>query len=218
MPSNPAAWLTSSNTKSLEVKSAPYPTPKANTIVIKNGAIAINPIDCLIQDHPGMVFPHLKLPFVIGSDVAGEVVGVGPGVTRFKIGDRVLGQARGVLKTRNVSSEGAFQAYTVLLPDLTSQIPDSLSFESAAVIPLGLSTAITGLFQDDQLALQLPSVPAKPPTGKTLLVWGGSTSVGSNAIQLAIAAGYEVFTVCKLVSITFSMSQIPESDNLMLTI
>jgi hypothetical protein len=54
-----------------------------------------------------------------------------------------------------------------------------------------VSTAACGLFQKDFLALQHPSVPPRP-TGKTLLVWGGSTSVGSNAIQLAVAAGYEV--------------------------
>ena len=68
-----------------------------------------------------------------------------------------------------------------------------MSYESAAVLPLALSTAACGLFQKDQLALQYPSVRSKP-TGKTLLIWGGSTSVGSNAIQLAVAAGYEVIT------------------------
>jgi NADPH:quinone reductase-like Zn-dependent oxidoreductase len=74
---------------------------------------------------------------------------------------------------------------------MAAPIPDAMSYESAAVLPLGVSTAACGLFQKDQLALQHPSVPPKP-TGKTLLVWGGSTSVGSNAIQLAVAAGYEV--------------------------
>ena len=58
------------------------------------------------------------------------------------------------------------------------------------------STAACGLFQKDQLGLQLPTVPAAKPTGKTVLIWGGSTSVGSNAIQLAVAAGYEVITTC----------------------
>ena len=124
-----------------------------------------------------------------------RVVSVGSGITRFEPGDRVVGQARGVLQNRNVASEGAFQEYTVLLPDMTSPIPDTMSFESAAVLPLGLSTAVAGLFQSDQLGLQLPRVPKREKIGKTLLVWGGSTSVGSNAIQLAVAAGYEVFTV-----------------------
>ena len=59
------------------------------------------------------------------------------------------------------------------------------------MLPLAVSTAACGLFQADQLSLAHPS--AKPePAGRTLLVWGGSSSVGSNAIQLAVAAGYEV--------------------------
>ena len=77
---------------------------------------------------------------------------------------------------------------------MASEIPDSISFESAAVIPLGLSTAPAGLFQDDFLKLQFPTVPPQKQTGNTLLIWGGASSVGSNAIQLAIAAGYQVVT------------------------
>jgi NADPH:quinone reductase-like Zn-dependent oxidoreductase len=56
-----------------------------------------------------------------------------------------------------------------------------------------LSTAACGLFQEEFLALRLPAG-GTVPTGETVLVWGGSTSVGSNAIQLAAAAGYEVIT------------------------
>ena len=198
MPHNTAAWLTSSKANILEVRSAPYTSPHEDQIVIKNGAVAINPIDWLKQDKPGMVYPWIKSPFILGTDVAGEVVDVGSAVTRFKVGDRVVAHAAGTNQKRNTATESAFQAYTVLLPHMTSPIPATLSYESAAVIPLGLSTAATGLFQDDQLALQLPSVPPKSPTNKTLLVWGGSTSVGSNAIQLAVAAGYEVITVSNL--------------------
>ena len=105
----------------------------------------------------------------------------------------VNGHAVGMDQKRNRSAEGAFQIYTVLLAHMASSIPSTLSYESASVLPLGVSTAACGLFQEDQPALQPPSALAKI-TGKTLLVWGGSTSVGSNAIQLAVAAGYEVFT------------------------
>ena len=68
-----------------------------------------------------------------------------------------------------------------------------MAFEDAAILPLGVSTAACGLFQKDQLGLRYPSANAVP-TGETLLVWGGSTSVGSNSIQLAAAACYEVIT------------------------
>lgn len=142
-----------------------------------------------------MMFSWIKYPFIFGLDVAGEVVEIGPDVTRFKVGDRILGHANGTDQKYNSPAHGAFQLYTVLLVSAASPIPSAMSYESAAVLPLGLSTAACGLFQKDQLGLQYPSASPKA-TGKTLLVWGGSTSVGCNAIQLAVAAGYEVITTC----------------------
>lgn len=127
---------------------------------------------------------------ILGGDVAGEVVEVGSAAgTRFK----VIGHAL-ILRTNN--AEGAFQEYTVVLAHMASKIPDGVSYERAAVLPLGVSTAACGLFQKEYLGLRYPTVPPTEPAGgkKTLLIWGGSTSVGSNAIQLAVAAGYEVIT------------------------
>ena len=192
MPTNTAAWLGTKQAK-LEVKSAPYTHPRANEIVVKNHAVAINPIDWLIPVLGNIAFTWIKYPFVLGCDLAGEVVEVGSAVTRFRVGDRVLAHAVGTDKDRNTSAEGAFQNYTVVLEQLAAPIPDTLPYENAAVLPLALSTAACGLFQKDQLGLDYPSLTPKP-TGKTLLIWGGSTSVGSNAIQLAVAAGYEVIT------------------------
>ena len=107
-------------------------------------------------------------PTILGHDVAGEVVAVGPGVTRFKQGARVLGEPVGMVTKRN--EENAFQAYTILKTNMASEIPDSMSFESAAVIPVGCSTAAAGLFQDEFLNLQLPTQPPQKPTGKTVLI------------------------------------------------
>ena len=192
MPTNNAAWLGAKHAK-LEVKSAPYTPPRENEIVVKNHAVAINPIDWIIQGLGNIIFRWIEYPFILGSDLAGEVVEVGTGVTRFNVGDRVLGHAVGTDKKRNSSAEGAFQAYTVVLAHMAAPIPSTMPYENAAVLPLALSTAACGLFQKDHLALQYPSATPKL-TGTTLLVWGGSTSVGSNAIQLAVAAGYEVIT------------------------
>ena len=169
--------------------------PRMLTLELIQGAVAINPVDWIIQDLGTMMFSWLKYPLILGLDTAGQVVEVGPGVTRFKVGDRVVGHANGTDKNYNAPSHGAFQTYTVLIINAASPIPDTLSYENAAVLPLGLSTAACGLFQKDQLGLQYPSTSPKP-TGKTLLIWGGSTSVGCNAIQLAVAAGYEVITTC----------------------
>ena len=191
-PPHEAAWLMAKRGE-IAIKPAPYTAPAAHEILVKNHALAVNPADWLTQSIGDLFYPWLKYPFILGTDVAGEVVEVGASVTRFKVGDRVLGHAVGSEKSRNNPAEGAFQQFTLLLENMASAIPDHLNYENAAVLPLGISTAACGLFQKDHLALQYPGVNAKP-TGQTLLIWGGSTSVGSNAIQLAVAAGYEVAT------------------------
>jgi NADPH:quinone reductase-like Zn-dependent oxidoreductase len=190
MPENTALWLTSKRAP-LKVGPAPYTPPGAGEIVVRVRAAAVNPMDRLTQSVGDLITPYLRYPFVLGSDVAGEVAEVGGGVTRFRVGDRVLGHAVGSDKARNRAAEGAFQTYAVLPAHMASPLPDALTFEAAAVLPLGLSTAACGLFQKDFLALNAPS--ATPHrTAQAVLVWGGSTSVGSNAIQLAVAAGYDV--------------------------
>ena len=177
----------------LEVREGGRSEPDPNQIVVKNFAVAVNPVDWVIQTAGVFMYRWIKKPFVLGSDVAGEVVAVGVGVSRFSVGDRVLGLAVGAEKDVNDPRQGAFQEYTVLAEGLASRIPDGMTFEAAAVLPLGLSTAACGLFQKGQLALRHPGS-ALPESGETVLVWGGSTSVGSNAIQLAVAAGYRVVT------------------------
>ncbi|PWY69051.1 oxidoreductase [Aspergillus heteromorphus CBS 117.55] len=194
MPDNRAAWLVGPRAHRLEVLSAPYTHPQEGQIVIRNRAVAINPIDWVLQGQgTTLMYRWLPYPCVLGSDVAGEVVEVGPGVTRYQVGDRVLGKACGTHEKINSPTQGGFQTYVVLADHMTSRIPDSLPYERAVVLPLGIATAACGLFEPDQLNLRRPQ-PNQPPTGKTVIIWGGSTSVGSNAIQLATAAGYEVFT------------------------
>lgn len=124
-----------------------------------------------------------------------EVVEVGSSVSRFSKGDRVLAHALKLSSKRdsNKTCESAFQAYTVIQNYMASKIPSTMSFEQASVIPLCLSTAACGMYQKGYLALQYPSIDPKP-TGKTVLVWGGASSVGSNAIQLGVSSGYEVIT------------------------
>jgi NADPH:quinone reductase-like Zn-dependent oxidoreductase len=189
---NTALWLPRRGAE-LQVGPAPYTAPGPGEVGVRVGAVAINPVDAMPGIAYRVVLPWLTFPAVIGSDVAGEVVEVGPGVTRFRPGDRVVGMAIGLERDRDRAAEGAFQHYVVLLGDLVSPIPDELSYEQAAVLPLALSTAATGLFQADHLGLQLPRAHAAD-RDETVLVWGGSTSVGSNAIQLARGAGYRVVT------------------------
>ncbi|KIW03243.1 uncharacterized protein PV09_05464 [Verruconis gallopava] len=189
MPTNTAAWLMAAKTHPFSIRESSLSSPEENQILIKNHAIAINPVDGKIQALA--LFP-LTYPTILGQDVAGEVVAVGSKVTRFAIGDRVIGCAAG-FATKN-EAEKAFQTYTILRDNMSSPIPAHLLYEQAVVLPLGVSTAACGLFHFDYLGLDLPKFPAQTQTGKTILVWGGASSVGSNAIQLARAAGYDVIT------------------------
>jgi NADPH:quinone reductase-like Zn-dependent oxidoreductase len=92
MPTNAAAWLGAKQAK-LEVKPAPYTHPRENEIVVKNHAVAINPLDWMKQVVGNLTYSWIKYPSVLGHDLAGEVVEVGTAVTRFSVGDRVLGHA-----------------------------------------------------------------------------------------------------------------------------
>ena len=191
---NTAAFVVTQPKRHIEVREAPYTRPGPGQLVVRNRAVAINPIDCILPITGG--FQHLKWPFVLGSDSAGEVVEIGPNVTRFHVGDRVVGQAIGYDAKVNTSAESSFQLYTVLREDMTTRVPDRLSYEQACVLPLGTGTAACALFQPDFMALELPTTRTEPRSRGVVIVWGGSTSVGSCATQLATAAGYEVITTC----------------------
>lgn len=194
-PHPSALWLTRKRGPFV-MGPAPVVEPGAGEIAIRTRAIAVNPFDRLIQTVGDIITPWIRYPAIVGSDVAGEVVAIGSGVSRFEIGDRVLGFAAGSERGHRVA-EGAYQTRVVLQEHMTSRLPDALSFEAACVLPLAVATASAALFQQDFLAMRPPSDRAAP-TGETLLIWGGSTSVGCNAIQLAAAAGYDVIATASL--------------------
>lgn len=187
--SNSAAWLISRGSK-LSVKPAPTPVVGEYDVIIRSRAVAINPFDSLVQRAEADVVA--EFPKILGHDVAGEVVAVGA-KAGHKIGDRVLAFADGCL---NVPKYGGFQKLVTADHLSVCRIPDLLSFVDASVIPLGLATAAVGLFRSDLLGLDLPKSSGgqifAPKNGKSVLVWGGASSVGSNAVQLAAAAGYKV--------------------------
>lgn len=191
MPTHSAAVLPAPRAR-LTTRPLPTPEPAADEVLVRGRAVAVNPVDWVIQGTSRVTYRWLRTPAVLGSDVAGEVVAIGADVTRFHVGQRVFGLATGTDRGRDPLREGAFQEVTVLSERLTAATPAHLSDEEAAVFPLGLSTAACALFQPAHLGLPLPSVPAARRAGEVVVVWGGSTSVGMNAVQLAHAAGYDV--------------------------
>jgi NADPH:quinone reductase-like Zn-dependent oxidoreductase len=200
-PVNNALWLPAKQA-AFSVAPAPYTAPHGCEVVVRTRAVALNPFDRHLQTIGALACPWLKYPMVVGHDLAGDVVEVGESVTRFKPGDRVLGLAGGVDKGRNRAAEGAFQHYVVLLEHMMTPLPAGMDYNEASVLPLGLSTAACALFQDELLALAPPRV-QRQPRSETVIVWGGSTSVGANAIQLAVAAGYDVLTTCSPRNVAF---------------
>ncbi|WP_421846403.1 zinc-binding alcohol dehydrogenase family protein [Novosphingobium sp.] len=188
---NPALYLPCKR-GTFTLGDAPMPVPGERQVVVRARAVAVNPFERLIRTVGDIITPWIDYPAVLGSDVAGDVVAVGPGVTRFQVGDRVFGYACGSEKGRG-ASEGAFQTHVLLNAHVIAPIPEAMAYEAAAGLPLAITTAAAALFQQDFLALSSPG-PAIMPQRQTLLVWGGSTSVGYQAIQLALAAGYDVVT------------------------
>ena len=205
---NYAAWIPSEKAN-LVVATAPFPSLSVDEIIIKSHAVAINPVDWKIQSSGGF---GLSYPAILGEDVAGEVLEVGKDVKGFKKGDRVIAHALGL---GNGSAYGGFQLYPRCKVETAAKIPDGIDFEKAVVLPLSLSTAAAGLFLKEMLGLRYPEIRKSRVSVTTelkgswtfvktleheqkqdevLLLWGGSSSVGSSVIQLAVASGYKVVT------------------------
>lgn len=219
---NRAAYLDKAGTV-LEIRDAPLPQAGPGEIVVKNAAVAINPLDWHMADHGVFV---QQWPAILGCDVAGEVYEVGSGVARFKVGDRVIGygcSCRARLRkpeianvatihrhTINLTSgrpqDGAFQLYSTVSAKKAAVLPDSIAFADGVVVPFALEAAVCALSLKEPgtampgvstpaLGLPYPSVEGATPTGKTVVVFGASSSVGSMTTQIAAAAGISVITI-----------------------
>ncbi|KAF2150267.1 GroES-like protein [Myriangium duriaei CBS 260.36] len=201
MSSNQGAWLRSKGERPLVVGPADLPKAGPGQLVIKNHAVAINPIDYKIQDLGIFI---QKYPTLIGSDVSGEVVQVGEGVEGFQKGDRILSYSTPAGQGF-IPEVAAFQNFTRVPTWLASKIPSGTPSKEAAVLPLALATASAGLYQSDYLGLPYPTHDPSP-LKKILVVWGGSSSVGSATIQLAKASGVQVITTASSRNLSFVKS------------
>jgi len=149
----------------------PVPSPGNGEVLIEVKAAGINRPDILQRrgDYP----PPPGAPDLPGLEVAGEVVSVGPEVSRWKIGDAVMALVAG----------GGYAQYCVAPAPQCLPVPKHLSMPEAAAIPETFFTVWTNVFDRGRL---------KP--GETLLVHGGSSGIGTTAIQLAKRFGARVIT------------------------
>ncbi len=155
----------------LVLKSMARPAPASHEVLIKVAAAGVNRPDVL-QRQGGYPPPTGASP-VLGLEVAGEVVALGEGCTRYKIGDAVCALVPG----------GGYAEYAVAAEDNTLPVPSGLSVIEAAGLPETYFTVWTNVFQRGALK-----------AGETFLVHGGSSGIGSTAIQLAKEFGAVVIT------------------------
>ncbi|MGW4893365.1 NADP-dependent oxidoreductase [Kitasatospora sp. NPDC004240] len=146
----------------------PAPEPAAGQVRIAVRAAGVNPFDWKLRQ--GTYGRDRELPAVMGSEAAGVIEQVGPGVEGFTPGDEVFG----------TTAEGAFAEQALLITRLTALKPEGVSFAQAAALPVAAATADDGV-RDIGLG-----------SGQTLLILGIAGGVGSAAAQIARSLGIRV--------------------------
>ena len=155
----------------LKLEEVPTPKPDTGQVLVRVRAVGVNPYDTLMRAGTYAIKP--PLPYTPGSDAAGTVEAVGPGVTKVKPGDRVY-------TARTLT--GAYAEYTLALEEQVNRLPDKVSFEQGAGVWVPYGTAYHALHHF-----------AKARAGETVLVHGASGGVGTASVQIAHAMGMTVF-------------------------
>ncbi|EKG12758.1 Alcohol dehydrogenase superfamily zinc-containing [Macrophomina phaseolina MS6] len=172
----------------LQVQYRPTPTPGPNDLLIAVKSIALNPVDYNMRDYG---FNIASYPAVLGSDVSGTIISAGasvPSTPAYALGTRVAAFAPAFF-AQGLPDYGAMQA-RVLVPAANAvPLPDHVTFDEGALLPMAVATAWAGLY-----TVGVPRDTRFAASDKqAILVWGGATSVGSAAIQVARLLGYAVY-------------------------
>lgn len=164
----------------LVIQTSPIPEPQTGEVLVKVHFSGVNPIDVKTRAGLGWAASQNKdnLPWVPGYDISGEIIKVGEGTERFALGDNVAGFIGFPL------SGGGYSQYVCVPEAALSLVPDSITLEAAAALPLAGQTAVQAL---DKAGVQ---------EGQRVLILAGAGGVGHIAIQVAVAAKAEVFTTC----------------------
>lgn len=141
-----------------------------NEVLVRVKATSINPVDWKIRSGAARARMPVDFPAILGRDLSGEVVAAGRNVTGFPKGMRVMALAN-----------GTYAECTVAKADVLAPIPDALSFEKAAALPLVTTTGA-----------QLIERAVKPAPGHTVLVTGALGGVGRTAVHVARKHGARV--------------------------
>ncbi|WP_394552717.1 NAD(P)-dependent alcohol dehydrogenase [Agromyces sp. MMS24-JH15] len=202
----------------IEVVGVPQPKPGELLVAVHAADVASGDVR-VMRGEPKLMrlFFGLRRPRVptVGRDIAGTVAAVGPGVTRFAVGDRVCGE----------SAQGGWAEFAVLSEEFAVRVPEGMGFADASTLPVSAGTALQGLrlagiapghpgderderderdqrdAGDERDAGDRPDATATATGARGggrphVLVIGASGGVGSYAVQLAVEAGCEVTGVC----------------------
>jgi NADPH:quinone reductase-like Zn-dependent oxidoreductase len=159
------------------------PTPGPSEVLVKVEAAGVGPWDGWIR--AGKSALPQPLPLTLGSDLSGEIVAVGPGVSDLYVGDQVYG-------VTNPRFIGAYAEYALAFAAMVSRKPTSLTYIEAASVPVIAVTAWQALFDQAQLK-----------AGQTVVVHGAAGNVGAYAVQLARRAGVRTIATASTDDIPF---------------
>jgi NADPH:quinone reductase len=154
----------------LKPATRPTPTPGEGEVLVRVEAAGVNRPD--VMQRQGRYPPPPGASDIPGLEIAGEVVALGPGAARVAVGDRVTALLAG----------GGYAQYAIAAAPLCLPVPQGLSMVEAAAIPETFFTVWTNLFDRGGLK-----------AGETVLIHGGTSGIGTTAIQLAHAWGARVF-------------------------
>ncbi|MBP0113812.1 MULTISPECIES: NADP-dependent oxidoreductase [Bradyrhizobium] len=157
--------------ETMKFERVPRPEPGPGEVLVKVAAAGVGPWDGWIRS--GKSALPQPLPLTLGSDLSGEIVAMGPGVTELRVGDQVYG-------VTNPQFVGAYAEYALASAGMVSNKPTSLTHVEAASLPVVSVTAWQALFDHAHLK-----------AGQTVVIHGAAGNVGSYAVQLARQAGVQ---------------------------
>lgn len=169
----------------LKLEQILQPEPQEGDVLVRVLAAGVNPVDWKIRAGWLKAFLPLTFPYVPGADLAGVVEKVGPGMTAFQPGQEVFGR----------SSHGSYTEYGIAPANMLALKPKTLSFDEAATIPVGATTAWQALFDHGNLE-----------PGQRVLILGGAGGVGNFAVQFARRIGAHVIATASTSNVDFVRS------------
>ncbi|CAB1368752.1 NADP-dependent oxidoreductase [Denitratisoma oestradiolicum] len=171
---------------------AQVPTPEAGPgqVRVRIACAGVNPADWKNRQGMLAMYRPYVFPYVIGFDAAGIVDQIGEGVTGLAVGDRVFTPTN-----HGQGGWGSYAEFAIADADRVARMPDSLSYEQAAALPVAALTAWQGLFDRGGLK-----------SGQRALIHGGAGGLGGFAVQFARCAGAVVAATCSTANVEYLRS------------